>query len=64
VLVLPDTTKVEIRDWSAYAPAVAEGYRAMLAALDKLERPVQELRRRASLQDEESAVTARAASAG
>ncbi|MDB5465614.1 MAG: hypothetical protein JWQ46_376, partial [Phenylobacterium sp.] len=64
VLVLPDTTKVEIRDWSAYAPAVAEGYRAMLAALDKLDRPVQELRRRASLRDDEAAVTARAASAG
>ncbi|RAK61556.1 cyclic nucleotide-binding protein [Phenylobacterium hankyongense] len=64
VLVLPDTTKVEIRDWSAYAPAVAEGYRAMLAALDKLDRPVQELRRRASLQDEDATVTARTASAG
>jgi NTE family protein len=51
VLVLPDTTKTEIRDWSAYEPAVAEGYRAMIAALDKLDRPVQELRRHKSLQD-------------
>jgi NTE family protein len=51
VLVLPDVTKTEIRDWSAYEPAVAEGYRAMIAALDKLDRPVQELRRHKSLQD-------------
>jgi NTE family protein len=51
VLVLPDVTKIEIRDWSAYEPAVAEGYRAMIAALDKLEHPVQDLRRRRSLQD-------------
>lgn len=51
VLVLPDTSRVEIRDWSAYEPAVAEGYRAMIAALDKLDRPVQALRRRASLDD-------------
>jgi NTE family protein len=51
VLVLPDVTKIEIRDWSAYAPAVAEGYRAMIEALDKLDRPVEDLRRRPSLQD-------------
>lgn len=51
VLVLPDVSRIEIRDWSAYAPAVAEGYRAMIEALDKLERPVQDLRRRRSLQD-------------
>jgi len=38
-------------DWSAYAPAVAEGYRATNEALDKLEHPVQALRRRASLAD-------------
>ena len=49
VLVMPDTSKVEIRDFGAYAPAVAEGYRAMIEALDKLDRPVQLLRRRHSL---------------
>ncbi|WP_414695669.1 patatin-like phospholipase family protein [Phenylobacterium sp.] len=49
VLVMPDVSKVEIRDFSAYEPAVAEGYRAMIAALDKLDRPVQDLRRRPSL---------------
>jgi NTE family protein len=53
VLVLPDVSKIEIRDWSAYDPAVAEGYRAMSAALDALDRPVQDLRRRRSLQEPE-----------
>ena len=51
VLVQPQTGHIEIRDWSAYAPAVSAGYRATLAALDRLDRPVQELRRRPSLQD-------------
>ena len=51
VLVLPEMTFIEIRDWSAYAPAVAEGYRAMIEALEKLGGPVQDMRRRASLQD-------------
>ncbi len=50
VLVTPEVSKVEIRDFNgAYAPAVAEGYRAMIEALDKLDRPVQALRRRPSL---------------
>ena len=51
VLVQPRTGQTEIRDWSAYEPAVAEGYRATLEALDRLDRPVQELRRRQSLQE-------------
>ncbi|CAN7295439.1 patatin-like phospholipase family protein [Phenylobacterium sp. LjRoot219] len=51
VLVQPQTGHIEIRDWSAYEPAVAAGYRATLAALDRLDRSVQELRRRPSLQD-------------
>jgi NTE family protein len=54
VLVMPDVSKVEIRDFSAYAPAVAEGYRAMTEALDKLDRPVQALRRRPSLQEQQA----------
>ncbi len=49
VLVLPDVAKVEIRDFSAFDPAVAEGYRATMAALLKLDRPVQALRRRTSI---------------
>lgn len=48
VLITPDVTGVEIRDWSAYEPAVTAGYEATLRALDRLERPVAELRRRPS----------------
>jgi NTE family protein len=48
VLITPDVTGVEIRDWSAYDPAVAAGYQATLQALDRLPRPVAELRRRPS----------------
>jgi NTE family protein len=51
VLILPDVSSVEIRDWRAYDPAVKEGYRAAIEALDKLDRPIQDLRRRRSLQD-------------
>ncbi|MES2723259.1 MAG: patatin-like phospholipase family protein [Pseudomonadota bacterium] len=50
VLVTPDVTGVEIRDWAAYDPAVAGGYKAMNEALDKLSVPVTDLRRRPSLQ--------------
>ena len=55
LLVTPDVSKVEIRDFSAYDPAVAEGYRAMSEALAKLDRPVQELRRRPSLAEKAAA---------
>ena len=48
VLVTPDVTGVEIRDWAAYDPAVAAGHRAMVEALDKLSKPVADLRRRPS----------------
>ena len=49
LLILPDMAKVEIRDFTAYAMAADVGYRATIAALDKLDIPVQALRRRASL---------------
>jgi NTE family protein len=56
VLVMPEVSKVEIRDFTgAYAPAVAEGYRATIEALDKLDRPVQALRRRRSLEEQKAA---------
>ncbi len=61
LLVLPDVAKVEIRDFSAYEPAVAEGYRATIEALDKLTRPVQTLRRRLSLDDHDTLKLANAA---
>ena len=51
VLIMPDVSKVEIRDFAAFDPGVAEGYRATLAALDKLAQPVQTLRRRQSLDE-------------
>jgi NTE family protein len=56
VLVMPEVSKVEIRDFTgAYVPAVAEGYRATIEALDKLDRPVQALRRRRSLEEQKAA---------
>jgi NTE family protein len=55
VLIQPETGDIEIRDWSAYEPAVAEGYCATLAALDTLEHPVQALRRRPSLEERNQA---------
>jgi NTE family protein len=64
VLVMPEVSKVEIRDFSgAYGEAVAEGYRATIEALDKLDRPVQSLRRRRSL-EEQKAAKAQAANTG
>jgi NTE family protein len=57
LLVSPDVSKVEIRDFSAYDEAVAEGYRAMKAALHRLDRPVQTLRRRPSLAERDATRT-------
>jgi NTE family protein len=62
VLVTPDVDKVEIRDWRAYDPAVQAGYDGMVAALDKLSRPLRDLRRRPSI--EERAALKVAAAAG
>ena len=44
-------TGVEIRNWEAYDPAVAAGYSAMITALDRLQTPVTELRRRPALSE-------------
>jgi NTE family protein len=44
--VMPDTGMVEIRDWRSYPQAVEAGYVAMRDALEKLDAPVSELRRR------------------
>jgi len=52
VLIQPDVSKIEIRDWGAYDDAVEAGYRATLAALDKHTRPIPELRRRQSLREQ------------
>ncbi len=44
LLIAPKLEGVEIRDWKAYEPAVEAGYKATVAALEKLDRPVTELR--------------------
>lgn len=51
VLIQPDVSKIEIRDWRAYDEAVEAGYVATLAALDRFARPIPELRRRLSLRE-------------
>ena len=51
LLILPQVDDIEIRNWKGYDPAVAAGYRAAVAALDNLVRPVTDLLRRASLQE-------------
>ncbi|HWA61569.1 MAG TPA: patatin-like phospholipase family protein [Caulobacteraceae bacterium] len=61
VLILPPVDKVEIRDWKAYEPAVAAGRAAGLAALDRLKRPVTELRRRPSMAETAAAPLAASA---
>jgi NTE family protein len=52
VLIQPEVSDIEIRDWGAYDQAVAAGYRAANEALDRLRRPVPELRRRLSLREQ------------
>ncbi len=54
VLIQPDVSHIEIRDWAAYDEAVEAGYRATLAALDKLARPIPQLRRRPSLREQQA----------
>ena len=44
--VMPDTGMVEIRDWRSYPQAVEAGYVAMRDALEKLDAPVANLRKR------------------
>jgi NTE family protein len=44
LLIQPKLDAIEIRDWKAYEPAVAEGYRAALAALALVEGSVSNLR--------------------
>uniref|UniRef100_UPI0025F02D85 patatin-like phospholipase family protein n=1 Tax=uncultured Phenylobacterium sp. TaxID=349273 RepID=UPI0025F02D85 len=52
VLIQPDVSGIEIRDWGAYDQAVEAGYRATLEMLDKFGRPISQLRRRLSLADQ------------
>jgi NTE family protein len=52
VLIQPDVSRIEIRDWGAYDQAVEAGYRAAIEALDKVHRPIPQLRRRLSLHEQ------------
>jgi NTE family protein len=54
VLVAPRVENIEIRDWKAYEPAKLAGYRAMLAALAGLSKPITDLRRRPTLAEQEA----------
>jgi NTE family protein len=44
LLIQPKLDDIEIRDWKAYEPAVAEGRRAALSALALLTVPITDLR--------------------
>jgi NTE family protein len=55
VLVAPNVEGIEIRDWKAYEPAKKDGHDAMLATLADLSRPVTDLRRRPSLDEQAEA---------
>jgi NTE family protein len=52
VLIMPRVEMIDIRDWKAYAPAVAAGEAAAIMVLEGLDTPVTELRRRLSLAEE------------
>jgi NTE family protein len=49
ILITPRLDRIDIRDWKAFEPAVSAGKRAASTALDALDRPVTDLRRRPSL---------------
>jgi NTE family protein len=55
IVIAPELGPVEIRDWKAYEPAVDAGYRSTMDALAKLDRPVTELRRRATRAERKAA---------
>ena len=57
LLVVPDIGPVEIQDWKAYDVAVEAGYRAAAEILEKLDHPVTELRRRATLAERRATQT-------
>lgn len=49
LLIQPTPDGVDIRDWKGFDPGVEAGYRATREALDGLDRPVTQLRRRVPL---------------
>ena len=46
LLILPQPTGSDIRDWKIYDPVVAAGHAAAVAALEDLDGPIQTLRKR------------------
>ncbi|MBU4433265.1 MAG: patatin-like phospholipase family protein [Alphaproteobacteria bacterium] len=64
VLITPKLDKIDIRDWRAFAPAVHAGKIAAALALDGLDRPVTDLRRRPSLVERARAAVSLAARSG
>lgn len=58
VLITPEVSDVEIRNWKAFDPAVEAGYRAAREALGRLKTPVTELRRRPSRRERVTAFSA------
>ena len=51
LLIAPKIDGVELRDWRAFEPAVAAGYQATRAALERLDRPLSRLRRAPDVDD-------------
>jgi NTE family protein len=46
LLILPQPTGSDIRDWKIYDPVVAAGHAAAVAALEALDGPIETLRKR------------------
>ena len=51
VLVVPNLSGIDIRDWEAFDPAVRAGFVAMKSALERLHHPVSDIGRRESRND-------------
>ena len=51
VLILPMVDEIEIRDWGSFDAAVAAGEIAARATLDAIDRPITDLRRRATIEE-------------
>ena len=51
VLILPMVDEIEIRDWGSFDDAVAAGEIAARATLDAIDRPITDLRKRATIEE-------------
>jgi len=54
LLVLPKMEQIEIRDWEAYDEAIDAGHQGMAEALAGLDRPLIDLRRRLTREEDEA----------